>query len=90
MGSRHTEGAAGAEPLGCAGVLGSLGQAAEWKMGDVQAMKVERRETRGLKAVGCEFSMQESPGQTGEVLSLDDLVSCRMRCCPRGWSSTGS
>lgn len=58
----HTEGAASAEPLGYAGVLGKQARQLEWRDGGRAGDEGGEERDQRTKAVGCEFSMQESPG----------------------------
>lgn len=58
----HTERAASTEPLGCAGVLGKQARQREWRDGGHAGNEGGEERDQRTKAVGCEFSMQESLG----------------------------
>ena len=84
-------GAASAEPLGCAGVIGKQARRLEWRDGDHAGDEGGEERDQRTKAVGYKFSMHESPGASRYSFTLEMTLSlARMRCCPRGWSSTWS
>ena len=78
-------GAAGAEPLGFAGVIGKQARRLEWRDGGHAGDEGGEERDQRTKAVGYKFSMHESPGASRYSFTLEMTLSlARMRCCPRG------